>query len=238
VRALSIAVALLLSGSGCHLLLPFRAQRGDDSAGQNDGPGRDSARDSAGRDRAPGERGLVDRAPDAERGLVDAEGPELSFAIGSDLDDGEIMDDGQYFPQGEIPVDGGTGRALQLRPEARAASRCSTGRRRSGSSRGGPRIAELCGLPAAEARERAHAVLAYVGLEDKRYMKVHTYSTGQKQRVKLAQALVHDPETCRHELILRYFGDHTGRSVCGNRCDNCLGGRATTGIGVADATRT
>jgi ABC-2 type transport system ATP-binding protein len=53
---------------------------------------------------------------------------------------------------------------------------------------------ELCGLPAAESRERAHAVLAFVGLEDKRYLKVHTYSTGQKQRVKLAQALVHDPE--------------------------------------------
>jgi ABC-2 type transport system ATP-binding protein len=53
---------------------------------------------------------------------------------------------------------------------------------------------ELCGLPSSEARERAHAVLAFVGLEDKRYMKVRTYSTGQKQRVKLAQALVHDPE--------------------------------------------
>jgi ABC-2 type transport system ATP-binding protein len=54
--------------------------------------------------------------------------------------------------------------------------------------------AQLCGLPAPEARERAHAVLAYVGLEDKRYLKVNTYSTGQKQRVKLAQALVHDPD--------------------------------------------
>jgi ABC-2 type transport system ATP-binding protein len=53
---------------------------------------------------------------------------------------------------------------------------------------------QLCGLPAKDARERAHAVLAFVGLEDKRYMKVQTYSTGQKQRVKLAQALVHDPE--------------------------------------------
>lgn len=53
---------------------------------------------------------------------------------------------------------------------------------------------ELCGLPRAEAQQRAHAVLAYVGLEDKRYLQVQTYSTGQKQRVKLAQALVHDPE--------------------------------------------
>ena len=53
---------------------------------------------------------------------------------------------------------------------------------------------QLCGLPRGAARERAHAVLAYTGLEDKRYQKVETYSTGQKQRVKLAQALVHDPE--------------------------------------------
>ena len=53
---------------------------------------------------------------------------------------------------------------------------------------------ELCGLPRAEAQQRAHAVLAYVGLQDKRYLQVQTYSTGQKQRVKLAQALVHDPE--------------------------------------------
>ncbi len=53
---------------------------------------------------------------------------------------------------------------------------------------------QLCGLPASSARERAHAVLAYVGLEEKRYLKIDTYSTGQKQRVKLAQALVHDPD--------------------------------------------
>jgi ABC-2 type transport system ATP-binding protein len=54
--------------------------------------------------------------------------------------------------------------------------------------------AQLSGLPQAEAKQRAHAVLEFVGLEDKRYLKVQTYSTGQKQRVKLAQALVHDPD--------------------------------------------
>lgn len=53
---------------------------------------------------------------------------------------------------------------------------------------------ELCGLPPGEARERANQVLSYVGLGDKRYLRVSTYSTGQKQRVKLAQALVHDPD--------------------------------------------
>ncbi len=54
--------------------------------------------------------------------------------------------------------------------------------------------AELSGLPKNEAMQRAHAALYYAGLEDKRYLKVEGYSTGLKQRVKLAQALVHDPE--------------------------------------------
>lgn len=54
--------------------------------------------------------------------------------------------------------------------------------------------AELSGLPKTEAMQRAHAALYYAGLEDKRYLKVEGYSTGMKQRVKLAQALVHDPE--------------------------------------------
>jgi ABC-2 type transport system ATP-binding protein len=53
---------------------------------------------------------------------------------------------------------------------------------------------ELSGLPRNEAMQRAHAALYYAGLEEKRYMKVEDYSTGMKQRVKLAQALVHDPE--------------------------------------------
>jgi ABC-2 type transport system ATP-binding protein len=53
---------------------------------------------------------------------------------------------------------------------------------------------ELSGLPRAAAMQRAHAALYHVGLEDKRYLKVESYSTGLKQRVKLAQALVHDPE--------------------------------------------
>jgi ABC-2 type transport system ATP-binding protein len=53
--------------------------------------------------------------------------------------------------------------------------------------------AELSGLPAAEAMQRAHSVLEFVGLGDKRYQRIDGYSTGMKQRVKLAQALVHDP---------------------------------------------
>ncbi len=53
---------------------------------------------------------------------------------------------------------------------------------------------ELSGLPRTEAMQRAHAALYYAGLEEKRYQPIDGYSTGQKQRVKLAQALVHDPE--------------------------------------------
>jgi ABC-2 type transport system ATP-binding protein len=53
---------------------------------------------------------------------------------------------------------------------------------------------ELSGLPRDEAISRAHDVLYYVGLGEARYRNVETYSTGMKQRVKLAQALVHDPD--------------------------------------------
>src|SRR5215831_867160 len=53
---------------------------------------------------------------------------------------------------------------------------------------------ELSGLPRDEAISRAHEVLYYVGLGEARYRTLDTYSTGMKQRVKLAQALVHDPD--------------------------------------------
>src|SRR5438093_6585248 len=53
---------------------------------------------------------------------------------------------------------------------------------------------QLAGLPAADAMQRAHEVLYYVGLGEARYRNVETYSTGMKQRIKLAQALVHDPD--------------------------------------------
>lgn len=53
---------------------------------------------------------------------------------------------------------------------------------------------ELVGMPPRAAMTRAHEVLDYVGLADERYRRVDTYSTGMRQRAKLAQALVHDPE--------------------------------------------
>jgi ABC-2 type transport system ATP-binding protein len=54
--------------------------------------------------------------------------------------------------------------------------------------------AQLCGLPFQAARQRAHEMLDYVGMGQERYRQVDTYSTGMKQRLKLAQAIVHDPE--------------------------------------------
>ena len=53
---------------------------------------------------------------------------------------------------------------------------------------------QLAGLPRVDAMQRAHEVLYYVGLGEARYRNVETYSTGMKQRIKLAQALVHDPD--------------------------------------------
>jgi ABC-2 type transport system ATP-binding protein len=52
---------------------------------------------------------------------------------------------------------------------------------------------ELYGMPRREAQRRAHEVLSYLELEEARYRRVEEYSTGMKQRAKLAQAVVHDP---------------------------------------------
>ncbi|MFT7621168.1 MAG: ABC-2 type transport system ATP-binding protein [Myxococcota bacterium] len=52
----------------------------------------------------------------------------------------------------------------------------------------------LSGLPRNQAFRRAHEVLDYAGLDEARYRATTEYSTGMKQRVKLAQALVHGPE--------------------------------------------
>ncbi|MFX1253121.1 MAG: ABC transporter ATP-binding protein [Promethearchaeota archaeon] len=55
-------------------------------------------------------------------------------------------------------------------------------------------LGRLSGLPYTASMQRAHDVLYYVGLGEARYRTIDTYSLGMKQRVKLAAALVHDPE--------------------------------------------
>ena len=54
-------------------------------------------------------------------------------------------------------------------------------------------MAQVSGIPPAYARTRAADTLRHVGLDEERYRPIGEYSTGMKQRVKLAQALVHDP---------------------------------------------
>ncbi len=87
---------------------------------------------------------------------------------------------------------------------------------------------ELAGLPRAEAKGRAHQVLHYVGLGEARYRKLGSFSTGMKQRVRLAQALVGSPKLLlldeptsgldprgRDEMLelIREIPERTGASV-------------------------
>ncbi|MEP6757121.1 MAG: ABC transporter ATP-binding protein [Chthonomonadales bacterium] len=53
---------------------------------------------------------------------------------------------------------------------------------------------ELAGMPGSQAMRRAHETLEYCGLGEARYRNIETYSTGMKQRIKLAQAIVHGPK--------------------------------------------
>jgi len=55
-------------------------------------------------------------------------------------------------------------------------------------------MGELSGMPRQDAMQRAHEVLHFVGLKDERYRPCDTYSQGMRQRLKLACALVHDPQ--------------------------------------------
>ena len=55
-------------------------------------------------------------------------------------------------------------------------------------------MARMSGLPATAARERTADILRHVGLYEERYRPIGGYSTGMRQRVKLAQSLVHDPQ--------------------------------------------
>lgn len=55
-------------------------------------------------------------------------------------------------------------------------------------------MGQLSGLDSEESVSRSHEVLDFVGMDEERYREISSYSTGMKQRVKLAQAIVHDPE--------------------------------------------
>lgn len=54
-------------------------------------------------------------------------------------------------------------------------------------------VAQLSQIPATEALRRAHEILDFCGLAQERYRTVETYSTGMRQKLRFAQAIVHDP---------------------------------------------
>ncbi len=103
-------------------------------------------------------------------GLLPYEGRAQVLGLDAATHGAEIRDRVGYMPEQEAFLSGMT-----------AVEQCSY-------------AGELSGLPRSEALQRAHAALYYAGLEEKRYQPIDSYSTGMKQRVKLAQALVHDPE--------------------------------------------
>lgn len=86
-------------------------------------------------------------------------------------------------------------------------------------------MGELTGMPRAQALSRAHETLHYVGLGEARYRKLGGFSTGMKQRVKLAQALVHGPKLVfldeptngldpqGRDEMLELIGDVKGRGI-------------------------
>jgi ABC-2 type transport system ATP-binding protein len=103
-------------------------------------------------------------------GLIDFEGKAQVLGLSARGDGPAIRDRVGYMPENEAYL-----------PGMSAVEMCVY-------------AGELSGLPRTEAMQRAHAALYYAGLEDKRYQPIDGYSTGMKQRVKLAAALVHDPE--------------------------------------------
>jgi ABC-2 type transport system ATP-binding protein len=103
-------------------------------------------------------------------GLVDFEGEATVLGLSPKTDGPAVRDRVGYMPENDAYL-----------PGLSAVEMCVY-------------AAELSGLPRQEAMQRAHASLYYAGLEEKRYQPIDGYSTGMKQRVKLAAALVHDPE--------------------------------------------
>jgi len=124
-------------------------------------------------------------------------------------------------------------------------------------------MARMSGLPTTAARERAADVLRHVGLYEERYRAIGGYSTGMRQRVKLAQALAHDPRlilldeptngldpTGRDEMLglIRRIGTDFGISVLVTShllgeleriCDHVVvidGGRLLRSSSTADVT--
>ena len=87
-------------------------------------------------------------------------------------------------------------------------------------------MAQVSGLPRDAARERTAETLRHVGLFEERYRAMRGYSTGMKQRVKLAQALVHDP---RHHAPRRSRRTASTRRAA-TTCSTWSGASARTSV--------
>ena len=89
-------------------------------------------------------------------------------------------------------------------------------------------VGQISGMPRSDAMQRAHEVLHFVGIGDERYRTIDGYSTGMKQKVNLAQALVHDPDLLfldeptngldpkgRTEMLelIRFLASEAGKSI-------------------------
>ena len=81
---------------------------------------------------------------------------------------------------------------------------------------------ELYGLPRKQALRRAHEVLTYLQLEEARYRRLEEYSTGMKQRLKLAQSIVHDPPVLLLDEPTSGL-DPAGRDAMCASCSNSAG---------------
>src|SRR4051812_23787959 len=104
---------------------------------------------------------------------------------------------------GLIPIDNGSGhilgkdfrrRQLDIRLEVGLAPEDECLFPRTSGVEFAAYAGELVGMGPKDALQRAHEVLDYVGLGEARYRKIESYSTGMKQRLKLASAIVHDPK--------------------------------------------
>ena len=95
-------------------------------------------------------------------------------------------------------------------------------------------LGRMSGLPPTAAKERAAESLRHVGLYEERYRQIGTYSTGMKQRVKLAQALVGDPRTD----AARRADDRARPGRPGRRCSTWSAGSAPSSASRSWCPRT
>lgn len=87
-------------------------------------------------------------------------------------------------------------------------------------------MGQVSGMTSRDAMQRTHEVLDFVGIGEERYRLVKSYSTGMKQKVKLAQAIVHDPSLL--------FLDEPTSGMDPNGREEMLG--LVTKIGASDKT--